>query len=210
MGDGRHKMRNTLIGASALVMAVLVVGETGASASSGTVVKESQYGFSFNLPANWKQVPLDGSDVTALLNSASHDDPTLANALGSEVTSGAAKGMKVFAIGPLTGSTVPNVNVIVTSSAGAPTGRAFAQAAIAEAKIEFTQIGASHLKTSIINNHLGSSAEATYELNLKSSTQFGEQFYLRHGANVEIVTITTSSHAATGSNAKIILNSWQW
>ena len=59
------------------------------------------------------------------LNSASHDDPTLANALSSEVTSGAAKGMKVFAVGPRAGSTVPNVNVIVTSSAGAPTGRAF-------------------------------------------------------------------------------------
>jgi hypothetical protein len=203
-------MRNTLMGASALVAAALVLGETGASASSGTVVKEPQYGFSFNLPVNWKQVPLDGSDVTALLNSASHDDPTLANALGSEVTSGAAKGMKVFAVGPLAGSTVPNVNVIVTSSAGAPSGRAFAQAAIAEAKIEFTQIGATHLKTSIVNNHLGSSAEATYELDLKSSAQFGEQFYLRHGAHVDIVTITTSSHAATGSNAQFIMNSWRW
>jgi hypothetical protein len=210
MGDGRHTMRKTLMGASALVAAVLVLGETGAGASSGTVVKEPQYGFSFNLPVNWKQVPLDGSDVTALLNSASHDDPSLANALGSEVTSGAAKGMKVFAVGPLAGSTVPNVNVIVTSSAGAPSGRAFAQAAIAEAKIEFTQIGATHLKTSIVNNRLGSSAEATYELDLKSSAQFGEQFYLRHGAHVDIVTITTSSHAATGSNAQFIMNSWRW
>ena len=122
MGDGCRKVRNTLMGTSVLLAAVLVLGETGASASSGTVLKEPQYGFSFQLPANWKQVPLDGSDVTALLNSASHDDPTLANALSSEVTSGAAKGMKVFAIGPLAGSTVPNVNVIVTSSAGAPTG----------------------------------------------------------------------------------------
>ena len=210
MGDGCRKVRITLMGTSVLLAAVLVLGETGASASSGTVLKEPQYGFSFQLPANWKQVPLDGSDVTALLNSASHDDPTLANALSSEVTSGAAKGMKVFAIGPLAGSTVPNVNVIVTSSAGAPTGRAFAQAAVAEAKIEFTQIGASHLKTSTVNNHLGSAAEATYQLNLKSSTEFGEQFYLRHGANVEIVTITTSSHAATGSNAQFIMNSWRW
>ena len=210
MGDGCHKVKNTLMGASVLVAAVLLLGEAGAGASSGTVIKEPQYGFSFHLPANWKQVPLDGSDITALLNSASHDDPTLANALSSEVTSGAAKGMKVFAIGPLAGSTVPNVNVIVTSAAGAPSGRAFAQGAVAEAKIEFTQIGASHLKTSTVNNHLGFVAEATYQLNLKSSTEFGAQFYLRHGANVEIVTITTSSHTATGSNAQFILNSWRW
>ncbi len=117
-GDGCRKVKNTLMGASALVAAVLVLGETVAGASSGTVIKEPQYGFFFHLPANWKQAPLDGRDVTALLNSASH------------------------------------------------------------------------LKTSIVNNHLGSAAEATYQLNLKSSAEFGEQLYLRHGANVESVTIT--------------------
>ena len=54
------------MGASTLVVAMLILWETGAGASSGAMVKEPQYGFSFHLPANWKQVPLDGSDVTAL------------------------------------------------------------------------------------------------------------------------------------------------
>jgi hypothetical protein len=207
--DGR-KRRTTLAGASILVAALLVFAETGAGASSGTGVKEPQYGFSFTLPAGWKQVPLDGSDVTKMLNAATHDDPALASALDSEVTSGAAKGTKVFAIGPLAGSAVPNVNVIVTPAAGAPTGRAFAQAAAAQAKVEFAQVDASHIKTSIAKTHLGATAEATYELNVKSASEFGEQIYLRHGTNVDIVTVTTSSPASAQSNAKIVVGSWRW
>ena len=50
--------------------AATTMGETSAGASSGPVIKQPQYGFSFTLPADWKQVPLDGSDVTALLNAS--------------------------------------------------------------------------------------------------------------------------------------------
>ena len=51
MRGDRRAHRTTLVGASALVAALFVLGETSASASSGPVVKESQYGFSFTLPA---------------------------------------------------------------------------------------------------------------------------------------------------------------
>jgi len=149
--------------------------------------------------------------VTALLNSAAHDDPTLANALDSQVTSAASKGMKVFAIGPFAGTTIPNVNVIVSSDAGAPTGRGFAQAAIAEAKIALTQVGASHIKASIVKNPLGTSAQVTYELDLKTAgVEFGEQFYVQHTANVVVVTVTTSRSTSTKSNAHLVANTWRW
>lgn len=212
MGDDLRNHRPIQIGASAALVAVLLLmGDTSAGASSGVVIKEPQYGFSLTLPSNWKQVPLDGSDVTALLNAETHDDPTLANALDSEVTSAASKGMKVFAVGPVVGTTVPNANVIVTSSAGAPTGNAFASAAVAEAKIELTQVGASHLKTSVVKNRLGISAQATYQLNLKNTgPEFGEQFYVQHKSYVEIVTVTTSNLASTESNARLIVDSWRW
>jgi hypothetical protein len=52
------------------------------------------------------------------------------NALNSEVIGASSKGMKAFAIGPLEGQTSPNVNVIVTSTAGSPSGKAFAPAAV--------------------------------------------------------------------------------
>ena len=188
-----------------------LVGDTSAGASSGVVIKEPQYGFSFTLPSNWQQLPLNGSDVTALLNAATHDDPTLANALDSEVISAASKGIKVLAIGPVVGSTVPNANVIVLSSAGAPTGSAFAQEAVAEAKIELAQVGASQIKTSIVKNRLGTSAQATYELNLKTTApEFGEQFYVQHKSYVEIVTVSTSNLTSTQSNGQLIIDSWRW
>ena len=212
MRDGRRNRRPLQVGTStALVAVMLVLVAASASASSGVVIKEPRYGFSFTLPVGWKQVPLNGSDVTALLNSAADDDPTLASALNGEVISAASKGIKVFAIGTFVGSTVPNVNVVVESSAGAPTGRAFDQAAIAEAKIEFTQVGASHIKTSIVKNGLGTSAQATYELDLKSTgIEFGEQFYVQHKSNLVVVTVTSSSFASNQSNARLVVDSWRW
>ena len=190
---------------------LLLLGDLGAGASSGVVIKEPQYGFSFTLPFNWKLVPLNGSDVTALLNAATHDDPALTSALNGEITSATSKGIKVFAIGPVVGSTVPNVNVIVTSSAGGPTGSAFAQAAVAEAKIEYTELGASHIKTSVVRNRLGISGQATYELNLKNvGPQFGAQYYVQHKSYVEIVTVTTSNLASSQSDARLIVGSWRW
>lgn len=213
MNVDRLIRRCVQVGASAfLVSLALGFGATSADASAGTVVKDRQYGFSFTVPANWKQVPLNGSDVTALLNAATHDDPTLTNALSSEVSSAAAKGMKVFAIGPVTGTTAPDVNVIVSSSAGAPSGNGFAAAAIAEAKIELTQAGASHITTSIVKSRLGRSAEATYQLELKAGTPavVGEQIYAVHGSHVVIVTVTTSSLTASKSDTRLISNTWRW
>ena len=146
----RRNHKSLSLGASAALLGfLLMLGVSGASSAPGTVVKEPQDGFSFTLPTGWQEVPLNGSDVTALLNIATHNDPSLTKALGSEVSSAPAKGMKVFAIGPATGSVGPDVDVIVASSAGTPTGRNFALAAIVEAKIEFTQIGARHIGLSI-------------------------------------------------------------
>ncbi len=189
---------------------LVALSAAGAGASSGTVIKEPHDGFSFSIPNNWKQIPLDSGDVIALLKQATHDDPSLANALGNELTSAGAKGIKVFAIGPVKGSSAPTVNVIVSSSAGAPTGKDFAPAAVAQAKIELTQVGASGVKAAIANNHLGRTAEATYVLHLKNQQEYGEQFYALHGAHVDIVTITSGSAAGTKSDARFVANSWHW
>ena len=211
MSVDRRTRRALSMGASAALLAfLLVVGASSAAFSAGTVVKEPQYGFSFALPAGWQEVPLDGSDVTALLNIATHNDPSLTKALGSEVSSAPSKGMKVFAIGPAAGSSAPNVNVIVVSSAGTPTGRSFAPAAIAEAKIEFAQLGVRHIKSSIVNNHLGRAAQVTYELTLNGIHEFGDQFYALHTSHVDIVTVTTGSVASSEADARIVVNSWRW
>lgn len=212
MSADQRTRRLLQFGAPATLVALLFVSGTApVGASAGIVIKEPQYGFSFVLPSKWKRVPLNGSSVSALLNAATHGDPTLANGLNKEIKSAASEDMKVFVIGPISGTTVPNVNVIVTSSAGSPSGSEFAPAAAAEAKIELTEIGASQIKTSVASDRLGRAAVATYRLDLKGSPrQFGEQLYVRHDANIDIVTVTTSNLAHTQSVARLLTNSWRW
>jgi len=212
MKGDRSRRRIAILGLSTLVIAaILAEAGVSAGADSRIQIREPQYGFSFALPANWKQVPLDGSDITDLLNTATHDDPTLANGLSTEVKAGAAKGMKVFAIGPIVGSSVPNVNVIVASSAGEPTGHAFAQSSVTEAKIEFAEIGAQQIKASIVHTRLGLVAEVTYMLNIKNSAPlFGSQLYLLHTSHVDIVTATTPKASESRSDLQLVIESWQW
>jgi hypothetical protein len=193
-----------------VVAAALITGMGNASAHSGVEVKEPQYGFSFALPASWKQVPLNGTDVTSLLNAATHDDPSLTNGLSSEVESAASKGVKVFAIGPVSGLSVPNVNVIVGTNTGGLTGRSFAQSQAAEAKIEFTEIGATHIKESIVRYRAGTAAQLTYELGVEGSEVIGTQVYLEHNSHIEIVTVSTPTAADSQSNMRLIMDSWRW
>ena len=215
MGANQRNWRRVRIGVSAtsaaLVVVTLAALSTVAGASSGIVIREPQYGFSFSLPAGWEQVPLDGSDVTALLNAATHDDPALANALDSQITSEASKGMKVFVIGPVSGSVASNVNVIVNAPGGfIPSGNEFASEAVAEAKIEMAQIGATHIKAIAVKNHLGDVAESTYRISLQGTNEVGEQFFAHHGANLLVVTVTTSSPASAKTIANDVANSWRW
>jgi hypothetical protein len=209
-GAQSHRSRHGWL-SGALAATFMLLGTTTAGASSGTLVKEPQYGFSFRLPSGWKEVPLDGSDVKSLLSNATHDDPSLSNALDSQIVSESAKGMKVFGIGPLTNSSTPDVDVIVISAAGTPSGRAFASEGVTEAKIEYAQIGAVHYKASVVTDRLGDAAKGTYELKGKTlGTQYGTQYFVRHKASVYIVTVTTPSAASTQTAGNLIVNSWRW
>jgi hypothetical protein len=172
------------------VAPLLALDAASAGASSGTVVKESHYGFSFRLPNSWKQVPLDGGDVKSLLNAATHNDPALASSLDSEIVSQASKGMKVFAIGP--------------------SGRTFAQAAVAEAKIEYVQLSATSYKASVVTNQLGTTAMGTYDLTSSGGHQYGIQYFVRHKSYIDVITVTTANAASTQSAAKTIVSSWRW
>lgn len=206
--EDRLNRRSLRVGAVATLVALLLsLGATSAAASSGVVVKEPQYGFSFTLPVSWKQVPLDRvNGVTTLLNDQSHNDYAFTHVPNGEFSSAVSKGTKVFAIGP----SGDNLSVLVVSSVGNLPESIFAPGVAAAAKSELTQASASHIKTSIVNNPLGRSAQVTYELNLLGGHEFGDQFYVQHNSNVEIVTVTTGSLAASQSNGRLIVNSWRW
>jgi hypothetical protein len=213
MRDRRSGHRRALWGVSALALVgpvVMVATPGSSSAASRPSVKEPKYDFSMSLPAKWTTIPLDGSDITSLLNSATHDDPTLSNALNSQVKAATKQGIKVFAVGPVSGTTVPNVSVADQSASGAPSGNAFPPAAAVEAKISLGEAGAKGIKTSTIHDRLGDVAQVVYSLPLTTGTVDGVQLYAEHRSRIVIMTVTTSSPATALSAAHTIAGSWRW
>jgi hypothetical protein len=193
-----------------MVGSVLAAGTANAGSGSGSAIHEPKYGFSLKLPSQWNKLPLDGSDITSLLNTATHNDPTLANALSTEVRQATKQGIKVFAIGPLLAGSVPNVSIATESSAGSPSGSVFPPAAAVQAKISLAQAGAEQIETSVVHNRLGSAAQVRYTLPLKTGTVHGVQFYVRHTSRIVIITVTTLKAASSQSAARVMVNSWRW
>jgi hypothetical protein len=191
-------------------LSVLFATSGSAYGASGPSVKEPKYGFSLKLPARWTTIPLNGSDISSLLKSATHDDPALSNALNSQVEAATKQGIKVFAVGPLIGSFVPNVSIAAESSSGAPSGSAFPPAAAVQAKISLGQAGATQIKTSVIHNHMGAVAQVLYHLPLKTGTVYGLQLYVEHGSHIAIVTVTTPSSPAGLSVSRTVAANWKW
>jgi hypothetical protein len=182
------------------------------SAAAGSSVTEKQYGFSFSLPSHWQQIPLDSRDIGAILKQATKSVPTLANVLDSQVEQAAKQGIKVFAVGPISGDAFPNLNIAVESSAGSPTGSAFLSAAAPEVKIVLTESGARNLSVSPVKLRFGEALEATYILRAKSSLHplEGLQLYIEHGAFVYVITFTSLSADGNQSTARDVANSWRW
>ena len=83
MAMGGSRRRRVWFGLAVLGVAAPLLVSTGAGAA-GPQVKEPKYGFTFALPTNWRTVPLNGSDIESLLNSATHNDPSLSNALSAQ------------------------------------------------------------------------------------------------------------------------------
>jgi hypothetical protein len=197
-------------------LAVSVVGVAApllASTSAGAAgpkVKEPKYGFTMTLPTNWKSIPLKGGDIKKLLDSATHDDPSLTKALTAQVKSAVEQGVKVFAIGPESNGAVPNVSIISSSAAGAPMGSAFPPAAVSQAKTSLAQVGATNITAAVVKNHMGDTAEVVYELPLKSGSVEGAQLYVEHGGRVLVMTVTTTTEAASVAAARTIVKDWSW
>jgi len=201
------------------VVASCVIGVTAlgwaatSSSAAGPRVAEAQYGFSFSLPTGWHQVPLDGSDVSTLISQAAKHVPGLENALSNQVQQATAQGVKVFAVGPSAGTTVPTLNIQVQSSAGVPTGIEFVKEAELQGKLALAQIGAKQIQASAPRLPLGQVVEMSYVLPLTGSSVAsvsGEQIYIAHKAHFYILTFTSSKISDDRSAVRVVANSWRW
>jgi hypothetical protein len=136
----------------------------------------------------------------------------LKNALSTQIESAAKKGIKFFAIGPIEGVTVPNVNIFVSSSSGSPPGKSFFEEVDAQVKIELSQAGFVHLVTGVKTLALGKALVVTYDIP-KTTSGFlasGLQIYVKHTTHVDVITITSGSLTHDRKVAKIIEKSWKW
>lgn len=205
-----------LVALMALVVASGVSGTPWAAAGARPLDNESRArvaasGFSFLLPSGWNSVPLNGSDVTQLINAATANDPSLTSALSAEVKQAASHHIKVFALGPASGSSVTDLNVVVEPATGLPSGRAFAAAAVPQAKQALAQIGASHLVATVARTPLGIAALVTYQLPLKSvGSVVGLQVYVLRAGHLYIITFSGATLGADRTVAHSVERSWHW
>ena len=194
----------------ALLALALVLG-TQCAASATTKVSEAKLGFSFSLPDHWQPIPLNGSDITGLLDVATRADPSLKSTLSSEIKHAVQQGVKFFAVGPVTRQSLPNVNIIGESSAGVPTGEAFFGQG-AEIKLQMTSSGFKNVKTRDVTLGFGKVIQASYSIAsaLTARTVYGVQYYVLHKSHLFIVTTTAPSGAYAASVAHQIGTSWRW
>jgi hypothetical protein len=184
------------------------------AAAGASTVSEAQYGFTFSLPSNWTQIPLDSKDIGAIIGAAAKGDPALENVLDQQAVAATKKGLKVFAVGPISGGFFPNLNVGVTSATGMPTGSAFVNLMMAEVKITLTEAGATHVSTAPAHLPLGPAVQAGYQLKLAVTTHpvlvHGLQFYVEHGARLYVLTFSGTTPAEYQPVAHDVVTSWHW
>jgi hypothetical protein len=193
------------------ILALLVGAASPASAASSSVTS-TKYGYSFGLQSGWQQIPLTGGDISGILTTVTKADPALKTALGNEVKQDAKQGVQSFAVGPIVNGFASNINVIVESVSGLPSGSSYFNEMKLGAKTDLAKIGMLHVASSIIETPIGKEIQATYTLPAKLAPPgtVGLQIYLRHKSLFYIVTITASTQSSNLITAGVVENSWKW
>lgn len=193
-----------------VVAIVVVAAEPGGAA--GARIRESKYGFSFTVPANWTQVPLNGAKVNTILNKALKADPALKASFVKEVEEAPTNKTVFLAIGSVLDDFATNVNIIVTSSAGYPDNNSYFAIADSQIKGDLAGGGFEGITVSVVHLPFGEELEATYSAHLATSDSYvyGLQLYIKHKSHIEIVTFTSSSQSVDVAATEAMVKSWQW
>jgi hypothetical protein len=181
----------------AVLFSLLTLATTvPAAAAGGPRVTNSQYGFTFVLPAGWHQVSLDPSSMGDLLGPHAKVSSSLHQALASEAAAQKTKGVIAFALASRLdqGGSFPNLNVSLQKGI-TPTTRQLE----AGLKVGLAQAGATSISAKVVRYRYGAAVVGTYaQSDAQSSTGriYGVQIYIAHGSRLLIMTLTSANQGA--------------
>jgi hypothetical protein len=189
VGRGMFAVRSTVSFVLLLLGSAMLSGVSGAS---GRTVTDSKDGLAFTLPSHWQQIPLSGNDITGFLDIITKSDPSMKSALTTEVKQAATKGVRIFALGPIVQHFSPNINVIVERQSTGPSTPGFFDELGVQVKLTLTSAGLKHVTTSTAHWAKSKVVQATYSLQVASSSApvEGLQLYVWHGGKIFIVTFS--------------------
>jgi hypothetical protein len=198
------RRRNWYKWAFALVSSVIALCATpvasSASSASGPTVVLTKYGLSVTLPPGWQKVTLTQAGIDKMAKYLKGASPTLYQQfVNNEAT---ARHFQLYAIGPLEGGTLPNLNVLVQSPQGLPSGKSFLTQARPVMKSELQQAGLKNVTISVVHPAFGSALQAVYTLPSTSVTV--TQLYISHKGHLYIVSMSPASVVPQ------IESNWHW
>jgi hypothetical protein len=197
----RRRWRTWALALTGSVLALCAAPEvSSASSSTGPTVVLPKYGFSVTLPSGWQKVTLTQAGINKIAKYVSKTDP----ALGHEFVNNEAtvRHLQLYAIGPPQGGSLPNLNVLVQSPQGLPSGKAFLTQGQPVLKSQLEQAGLKNVVISVVHLPFGSALEGTYTLPGISAPV--TQYYVSHNGRLYIITMSPASVVPQ------IENSWHW
>jgi hypothetical protein len=191
------------LSAAAIAVSAGATTSSAAAPASPTKVVLAKYGFSLTLPPGWQQVHLTTAGIAKIVKYLSKADPKLVSLVASPAAQATIRKLQLYAIGPPGGGTLPNVNVLVQSPQGLPSGADFLSQAKPQMASLLQSQGFTHVSVSVAHLRLGSAVEGQYSV---PGTPEGAitQLYISHRSHLYIVTFSSPSVAAQ------IENTWHW
>jgi hypothetical protein len=162
-----------------------------------------KYGFSVTLPSGWQQVRLTKAGINKIIGYLNKVDPKLVSLISSPSSQATIRKLQLYAIGPPEGNTLPNINVLVQSPQGLPSGADFLSQAKPQMASLLQSQGFAHTSVSIVHlPRLGSAVEGQYSV--PGTPTAVTQLYISHHSHLYIATFSSPAVAAQ------IESTWRW
>jgi hypothetical protein len=186
---------------SSVIVAYASIGTSAASSPAGsTKLVLAKYGFSVSLPPGWQKVTLTRAGINKIAKNLHRVDPTFYQQFVNNEAS--VRHLQLYAIGPPQGASLPNVNVLVQSPQGLPSGKAFLTQVQPVMKSDLQQAGVKNATFSVVHLPFGPAVQGVYTLPGTSTTV--TQLYISHKGHLYIVSMSPPSVVAQ------IESSWHW